>query len=203
LFASKPRVAAVFFGLGVLLTLGLQAIFGSDAATHVDGAKADSAALSRDADESQRTAAKKAAEPQATAKEPQEEKAADKVEPSAAASSSAEPAESAEPAAADEEPSGAAKSTKSSSPAKFNKATATKAMSAAATQAGRCKGSGKGGPAKVTATFAPTGKVSLVQIISGRFDSKTLGCIRSAFQAARVPAFTGKPEAVTKSFTVK
>jgi hypothetical protein len=197
LFASKPRVAAVFFLLGVVVTWGLQGLFGSDSS---DATQADGAAASRAVVADKQASAKAAESPGAAKAEPKEEKVADKVEPpAAAASASAEPAEP----AADEEPSSAAKSTKSSASAKFNKTAANKAMSNAAARAGRCKSSGKGGPAKVSVTFAPSGKVSLVQIISGRFDSKTLACIRSAFQAARVPAFTGKPEAVVKSFTVK
>jgi hypothetical protein len=197
LFATKPRVAVIFFVLGALLTFGLQAIFGSDDKL---------AQLGRDQlDASHATQAAAATAQAAKPADQAEAKAADKAEsepvPSAAPAASAEPVE---PAAVDDEAS-AAKTTKSapSAPAKFNKTAATKAMSAAASQASRCKSSGKGGPAKVTATFATSGKVSLVQVISGRFDSKTLACIRSAFQAAHVPAFTGKPEAVTKSFTVK
>jgi hypothetical protein len=204
LFASKPRVAGVFFVLGVLLTLGAQAIFGSDTA------KTDAVALSSDNASGDNASGDRVQEPKSEPKAPAaakaEDKAAEKPEekveppPAPSAAASAEPAE---PAAEEEEPASATKSTKTSAPAKFNKTAATKAMSGAAAQASRCKSGGKGGPAKVTATFAPSGKVSLVQIISGRFDSKTLACIRSAFQAARVPAFTGKPEAVTKSFTVK
>lgn len=198
LFASKPRVAGVFFVLGVLVTLGAQAFFGSDTA------RTREAALNPDKVEEAKTEPKA---PAAAAKvddhtDKAAEKVEDKVEPPPAPSAAAS-AEPAEPTAEEEEPASPTKSTKTSAPAKFNKTAATKAMSGAASQAARCKSSGKGGPAKVTATFAPTGKVSLVQIISGRFDSKTLACIRSAFQAARVPAFTGKPEAVTKSFTVK
>jgi hypothetical protein len=196
LFSSKPRVAGVFFVLGVLGTLGAQAIFGSDPV------KTDTATLNPDNLDGENSGRDKVQEPKAAqaAADKGATKAGDKVEPTPSAAPSAE---AAEPTAEDEEPASATKSTKSSAPAKFNKTAATKAMSNAAAQAARCKSSGKGGPAKVTATFAPSGKVSLVQIISGRFDSKTLGCIRSAFQGARVPAFTGKPEAVTKSFTVK
>jgi hypothetical protein len=197
LFASKPRVAGVFFVLGVLITLGAQAIFGSDAKTD--------AALGRDEAAEPKSQAKAPAAAKAEDKADKADKAdeaaekpEDKVEPTPAAAASAEPAPEAE-----EPASAATKSTKTSASTKFNKTAATKAMSSAASRAARCKAGGKGGPAKVTATFAPSGKVSLVQIISGRFDSKTLGCIRNAFQAARVPAFTGKPEAVTKSFTVK
>lgn len=193
MFASKPRVAAVFFVLGVVTTLGLQAIFGSDSA------KSDATALSHDKLETAPAKSEPVVKPEAKAAD----KVAEKVEPPPAPSAAS--AEAAEPAAAEDEPSSAAKSTKSGSTAssKFNKTAATKAMSAAASQASRCKTSGKGGPASVRVTFATSGKASLVQVMSGRFDSKTLGCIKNAFSAARVPAFTGKAEAVNKSFTVK
>lgn len=195
MFASKPRVAAVFFVLGVVATLGLQAIFGSDSA------KSDATALSHDKLET--APAKSELAPAAKPEAKAADKVAEKVEPPPAPSAAS--AEPTEPAAAEDEPSSGAKSTKGSSTAssKFNKTAATKAMSAAASQASRCKTSGKGGPASVRVTFATSGKASLVQVMSGRFDSKTLGCIKNAFSAARVPAFTGKAEAVNKSFTVK
>lgn len=194
-FASKPRVAAVFFVLGVVATLGLQAVFGGDSAP-------DATALRHDKLET--APAKSEPAPAARPEAKAVDKVAEKVEPPPAPSAAAS-AEPTEPAAAEGESGSAPKSTKSSGTAssKFSKTAANKAMSTAAAQAGRCKGSGKGAPASVRVTFATSGKASLVQVMSGRFDSKTLGCIKNAFSAARVPAFTGKAEAVNKSFTVK
>jgi len=212
-FSTKPGVAAIFFGLGVLVTLGVQIIVG------IDSSSKPSAALSPvDQQAEAKTRAAQVDQPQQVEKDKLEELAArkaladDKAAGRAQAGSSEEPSgaqgevkEAAEDEAQDEPSSTAGKTTKSgqSTGGKFSTAAANKAMSNAAAQASHCQASGKGGPAKVRVTFATSGKASLVQVILGRFDSKTLGCIKNKFQAARVPAFSGKAESVNKSFTVK
>jgi hypothetical protein len=85
--------------------------------------------------------------------------------------------------------------------ATFNVGAAKDALNAAAAKAGTCSGtSGKG---KVQLTFAPTGKVSSVQLTEGPFAGTPAGkCALKHFKAASVPAFAGTPQTVAKSFKI-
>ncbi len=95
----------------------------------------------------------------------------------------------------------AARPSSSAAKAAFNTGAAKAALSTAAAKAAGCAGtSGKG---KVQLTFATTGRVSSAQIIEGPFAGKPGGaCALRHFKAARVPAFSGSPQTVAKSFKI-
>lgn len=85
--------------------------------------------------------------------------------------------------------------------AAFNTAAARDALSAAASRAAGCKGTS--GSGKIQLTFATSGKVSSAQIISGPFGGTAAGkCALRHFKAAKVPAFSGSPQTVAKSFKI-
>jgi hypothetical protein len=85
--------------------------------------------------------------------------------------------------------------------ASFNVEAAKNALNAAAAKAATCGGAaGKG---KVQLTFALSGKVSAAQIIDGAFSGTPAGnCALKHFRAAHVPAFSGSPQTVSKSFKI-
>jgi hypothetical protein len=85
--------------------------------------------------------------------------------------------------------------------APFNVEAAKNALNTAATKAATCAGtSGKG---KVQLTFAPSGKVSAAQITDGPFAGTPAGkCALKHFRAAHIPAFSGTPQTVAKSFKI-
>jgi hypothetical protein len=85
--------------------------------------------------------------------------------------------------------------------AAFNVEAAKTALNTAATKAASCAGtSGKG---KVQLTFAPSGKVSAAQLLDGPFAGTPAGkCALKHFKAAHVPAFSGTPQTVAKSFKI-
>ena len=87
--------------------------------------------------------------------------------------------------------------------AAFDKGAAIKALSAAASQAAGCGAGGAPGKGKIQVTFAPSGKVSDAQLVEGPFAGSTAGkCALRHFRAAKVPAFSGAPVTVAKSFKV-
>jgi outer membrane biosynthesis protein TonB len=89
-----------------------------------------------------------------------------------------------------------------SAKAPFNTAAARDALSAAASRAAGCKGTS--GTGKIQLTFATSGKVSSAQLVAGPFAGTTAGkCALRNFKAARVPAFTGSPTTVSKSFKIQ
>ena len=89
----------------------------------------------------------------------------------------------------------------SSAKAPFNTAAARDALSAAAARAAGCKGTS--GTGKIQLTFATSGKVSSAQIVAGPFGGTAAGkCALRHFKAAKVPAFSGSPQTVAKSFKV-
>jgi hypothetical protein len=88
--------------------------------------------------------------------------------------------------------------------AAFDKGAAKAALNAAAGQAASC---GQGGPpakGKIQVTFAPNGKVSDAQLVEGAFGGSAAGkCAVRSFRAAKVPAFSGAPITVAKSFKIE
>ncbi len=68
----------------------------------------------------------------------------------------------------------------------------------------KCKVSGgPRGSGHVSVTFAPAGSVSDVAVDGGPYVKSPVGrCIVSAFQKARVPAFTGEAVKVGKAFRI-
>jgi len=75
--------------------------------------------------------------------------------------------------------------------------------SAAASAAGCKKPDGPTGAGKVQVTFSASGRATSANVIEGAFGGTPVGgCIAKAFRAAHVPAFSGDPVTVSKSFTV-
>ncbi len=88
---------------------------------------------------------------------------------------------------------------------KFNVGAAKSALSSAAARAKSCKkGDGPTGSGKVQVTFAPSGRVTSARVVSGPFGGTSVGgCVARTFRGARVPAFSGSPVTVAKSFSIK
>jgi outer membrane biosynthesis protein TonB len=88
--------------------------------------------------------------------------------------------------------------------AKFDVGAARAALMAAAANAAACKtAGGPTGSGKVQATFSTSGRVTSATVISGPFGGTAVGgCVASTFRRARVPAFSGDPQTVAKSFTI-
>ncbi len=93
----------------------------------------------------------------------------------------------------------------SSAPGPFNVGAAKSALSAAAGKAKLCKKpDGPTGSGKVQVTFAPSGRVTSANVVSGPFGGTSVGgCVARAFRSARVPAFSGSSTTVAKSFSIK
>ena len=142
-----------------------------------------------------------AAAPAAAVAEPA---AAEPSEPNAALAAAATPP-SDKPAAASRAPSSAKKTPPRATKAvaaQFDKAAAKEALNSAAAKAASC-GSGGGAKGKVQLTFANSGKVSSAEITEGPFAGTAAGkCAVRHFKAARIPAFSGPPQTVAKSFKI-
>jgi predicted Zn finger-like uncharacterized protein len=117
----------------------------------------------------------------------------------AAAPSPAPPADTpaAAPAAADDTPAEPAKPP-------FDTSAAKAALEAASAGAASCKQPlGPTGRGKVQVTFSPSGRATSANVIEGDFGgTPTGGCVAKVFRGAHVPAFTGDPVTVSKSFTI-
>lgn len=89
--------------------------------------------------------------------------------------------------------------------AEFDRGAARTALASAASAAAGCKqGDDPSGGARVSVTFAPSGRVTSARIVSGPFQgTKTGGCIAQTFRAASVPAFSGDPVTVAKEISVQ
>lgn len=87
----------------------------------------------------------------------------------------------------------------------FNTDAAKAALSTAASNAAACKSSdGPTGSGKVQVTFAPSGRVTTATVVSGPFGGTSVGgCVARAFRQARVPAFSGDSQTVSKSFSIE
>jgi hypothetical protein len=149
------------------------------------------------------------------------EQTATAQEPTAAEPSAAEPAKSAAPALTGRLPVGAEPTTTSpaappvaTAPAttkptaapggEFDKAAAAAALGGAVGQASGCKSAGDpSGVAKVSVTFAPSGRVTQALVLGPPFaGTATGGCIARAFRTASVPSFAGDPQTVTKTVNI-
>ena len=86
----------------------------------------------------------------------------------------------------------------------FSKASAISALGSAASQAGGCKkAGGPTGTGKVQVTFAPSGRVTSATVMGSPFAGTAVGgCVAGAFRRAKVPAFSGNPVTVSKSFAI-
>ena len=106
----------------------------------------------------------------------------------------------------DDKPKPAAKPAADTSGAPpFSKSAAVSALSSAAANAASCKiPGGPTGSGKAIVTFAPSGRVTTANVVGGKFGGTSVGgCVASRFRGARVPAFSGGPVTVSKSFTIK
>jgi hypothetical protein len=66
-----------------------------------------------------------------------------------------------------------------------------------------CKKGDVSGSGRVVVTFAPSGMVSSAVVSGPPFAGTPTGaCIASRFRGAHVPAFSGSPFPVSKSFTI-
>jgi hypothetical protein len=89
--------------------------------------------------------------------------------------------------------------------ADFNASAARSALAAAAGAASGCKKpDDPSGVAKVSVTFAPSGRATKAQVNGPPFaGTATGGCIAAAFRSASVPPFSGSPVTVSKSVTIR
>jgi predicted Zn finger-like uncharacterized protein len=86
----------------------------------------------------------------------------------------------------------------------FDKGAAVAALNTAASAASSCKRpGGPTGPGRVSVTFAPSGRATNATVSGGSYGGTPVGgCIASVFRSARVPAFSGDPVTVSKSFNI-
>jgi hypothetical protein len=105
----------------------------------------------------------------------------------------AAPTPTAEPSAAP--PSGGAE---------FDRGAASAALDSAVGAASGCKKEGDpSGSARVSVTFAPSGRVTVANIMGPPFaGTATGGCIAMSFRSATVPPFEGNPVTVTKTVNI-
>jgi predicted Zn finger-like uncharacterized protein len=88
--------------------------------------------------------------------------------------------------------------------AEFNMGEARSRLAAVAASAQTCKRGDTAGSGRVEIVFAPSGAVQSANLMPGSpFDGTPTGkCVEARFRGARVPAFTGSPFTVTKSFSI-
>ncbi len=86
----------------------------------------------------------------------------------------------------------------------FNTGAASQALSVAASQTSICKKpDGPTGAGKVQVTFAPSGRATTANVVSGPYGGTAVGgCISGVFKRAKVPPFSGDPVTVSKSFSI-
>jgi hypothetical protein len=86
----------------------------------------------------------------------------------------------------------------------FDSGAAAAALSAAAGRASACRKEGDpSGTARVTVTFAPSGRVTSANLSGPPFaGTATGGCIASAMRSATVPAFSGDKVTVSKTVVI-
>jgi hypothetical protein len=87
----------------------------------------------------------------------------------------------------------------------FDRGAASAALSSAASQAASCKApDDPSGVARVSVTFAPSGRVTSATVQGPPFaGTKTGGCIARTFRNASVSPFAGDPVTVSKSLTLR
>lgn len=227
---SKTGLVAAILGAAIIIG-GAVVLMGGEDEADADAEKGDATAAAEKTEEEKKAekelaektaklkameaelkkakaeAEKKAASPDEDAKKKEEELKKEKEE--------AEKKEAEE--AAKKDPSGtaaagtstktdsASKPAATSGGAKFDVGAARAALQAAASNAAACKtAGGPTGSGKVQVTFSTSGRVTSATVISGPFGGTAVGgCVASTFRRARVPAFTGDPQTVAKSFTIK
>ena len=198
-------------GIGVVLLVGVAFALGRSGSSEEaqdDGAK-PAASVEAKTDEKEAAPEKKEEKEEPKKEEPKPEESA---APVASASAAPEATAAAKPGPG---PAPATKST--SAPAKekepapvaatgpFSVSAAQVALTQAAGNAQGCKKpGGPTGTGKVQVTFAPSGRVTSANVNGAPFAGTPVGgCVASAFRRARIPAFTGNPVTVSKSFSVR
>jgi len=169
--------------------------------------EAEEEAAKKKADEAAKKAAEEAAK-LAAAPEPGK-KAEDKPADSATPATTPSTSTTTTPGAPSSGTPSAATTTKPAAPSgggggAFDVGAAKAALAGAAAGAAGCgTAGGPKGSGKVQVTFAPSGRVTSANVVAGPFGGTSVGgCVASKFRAARVPAFNGSPQTVSKSFTV-
>lgn len=213
---DKTKKLVLFGGIGagavILLLLGIL-VFGGKSKSEeaaAEAAASASAAAATKALEEKKAEEKKPEEPKAEQKEEKKEEPAPvasaapsaeekKEEPKADASKVAAHATTTA-ATKKEEPAPAA----ASNAPPFSKASAIAALGAAASSAAGCKkAGGPTGTGKVQVTFAPSGRVTTASVMGAPFAGTAVGgCVAGRFRGAKVPAFSGSPVTVSKSFAI-
>lgn len=87
----------------------------------------------------------------------------------------------------------------------FNKSAASSALNGAAGAAAGCKAPGDpSGVARVSVTFAPSGKATRAVVNGPPFGGTATGsCVAAAFRNLSVPSFSGDPVTVSKSVSIR
>ncbi len=89
-------------------------------------------------------------------------------------------------------------------PGPVNAARLRTAVAGAAASAGGCKAkTGPTGPGRATVTFSPSGRVSAASVSAPYAGTPVGACIAHRFRALTIPAFTGSPVTVRRSFNVR
>ena len=209
---AKTKKLVMLGGAGagalILLLLGML-MFGSNKTdATADAAKAE-AALSAKQDEKKPEEKKEEPKAEPKKEEPAPAASADekkpdeaKTEPAKADATKTSTGHATAPTTAKkpEEPVAAGPSTAPP----FSKASAISALGGAAGSAGACKkAGGPTGVGKVQVTFAPSGRVTSATVMGPPFAGTAVGgCVAGAFRRAKVPAFSGNPVTVSKSFAI-
>ena len=88
--------------------------------------------------------------------------------------------------------------------ASFDTGAAKTVLTAAAANASSCKqADGPTGNGRVSITFAPSGRPTSVAVTGDVAGSAVGSCVAKLFRQTRVPAFSGEPVTVAKSFTIE
>jgi predicted Zn finger-like uncharacterized protein len=206
-----PSKVLIFGGIvAILAVVGI--VIASSGGEKQDEAEASSAST-------ELKAAQKPAEkpPEAKKEEPKPEEKAEEKKPESKVASATKAGDVKRPADStkakteatekvatktDEKP--AVKQQPSDGVSTFNKGAAIAALSSSAAAASSCKRpGGPTGTGRAVVTFAPSGRVTTVNITGGEFGGSSVGsCIASVFRRASVPAFSGSPVTVSKSFSI-
>jgi hypothetical protein len=86
----------------------------------------------------------------------------------------------------------------------FDASAARAALAAAGSAASACKQpDDPGGGARVSVTFAPSGRVTIARVTGSYQGTPTGSCIARAFRTISVPAFGGEPVTVSKDIAIR
>jgi predicted Zn finger-like uncharacterized protein len=200
-------------GIGMVLLVGVAFALGRSGSTDEakdDGAKPAASMEAKTADK-EAEPEKKEEKEEPKAEEPKTEASAAPVASASAAPTATATAKPGATAGTTKPGTTTPKDTKKEEPAAaagtgpFSVSAAQVALTQAAGNAQACKKpDGPTGSGKVQVTFAPSGRVTSANVNGAPFAGTPVGgCVASAFRRARIPAFTGNPVTVSKSFSVR